>query len=77
MPPTSRSLQQWLITLVAASILPLLAFGSGLIWLDYTQGRKAAVAAMQATSRALMQAVDAELLARIGLLRALSESGAA
>src|SRR5215213_5069740 len=73
----SLSLQQWLVLLVAVSVFPLLAFGSALIWVDYQRAHEAAIAGMQATSRALVQAVDAELAAHSDVLRTLARSPAA
>jgi two-component sensor histidine kinase/CheY-like chemotaxis protein len=63
--------------LVAVSVLPLLVFGSALIWIDYQRAREAAIAGMQATSRALVQTIDAQLAAHSDVLRTLARSPAA
>ena len=66
------SVREWLLLIVAASSLPLLIVTCWLGYTDYMRLRGATVSELSSVSRALVQALDRELLARIGMLRVLA-----
>jgi two-component sensor histidine kinase len=74
--PRRRPLRTLLVLGISATVLPLVIFASWLAWLDYRNLRQTSLNALQTNARALMQAIDAELALRSGILLALSHAKA-